>query len=115
VKSAGRITSNDGASAASPRLFGTIGGPITFWTTTSSGGVSLGDFNQLSTTQSSAAGADITIGGGAADANNASLPSGNAASNANDGLIIGSTSAENVVRILSGTGNISLKAESSHV
>jgi hypothetical protein len=66
VKSVGRITGSAGSDAGSPRLIGTAGGPITFWTTGTTGGVTLGNFTQLNTIQSSAAGADITIGGGTA-------------------------------------------------
>jgi hypothetical protein len=52
VLSVGRITGGAGTNAGTPRLFATAGGPITFWTTGSTGGVTFGNYTQLNTTQS---------------------------------------------------------------
>jgi hypothetical protein len=112
VKSAGRITSNSGTSAAVPRLFGTAGGPITLWTTTSSGGVALGNFNQLSAIQSSAGGADITIGGGDESSAGSNRPAGNATSTTGHGIQLGARSSGYVANdfvVRAGTGHFSTK------
>jgi len=111
VKSAGRITSSPGASAASPRLLGTSGGPITLWTTGTAGGVALGNFTQLNTTQAGAAGADITIGGGTASAGDDTKPGSAAKDSGIDGIKLGTTSNTSGVVIRSGTGTISLSGE----
>jgi hypothetical protein len=108
IRSVGRITGNAGASAASPRLLGTAGGPITLWTTGTAGGVTLGNFTQLSTTQSSATGADITIGGGAALTADTSRPSGAASSNAEHGVQLGTTVNSSVFVVRAGTGAFSV-------
>jgi hypothetical protein len=113
IRSVGRITGNAGASAASPRLLGTTGGPITLWTTGSAGGVALANFTQLNTTQSSASGADITIGGGSASSSDASRPSGNALSSAGSAVVLGTSPNANVVQILSGTGSIVIRGEAT--
>jgi uncharacterized repeat protein (TIGR02543 family) len=112
LRATGRITVTAGASAASPRLIGTASGPITFWTTGSDGGVTLGNFTQLNTTQSGSAGADITIGGGSAQTADTSRPSGAASSTSNHGVQIGDRTSsfqtdDFVVR--AGTGHFSLK------
>ena len=112
LRAKGRITVSAGASAASPGLIGTASGPITFWTTGSDGGVTLGNFTQLNTTQSGSAGADITIGGGSALTADTSRPSGAASSTSTHGVQIGARTSsfqtdDFVVR--AGTGHFSLK------
>jgi hypothetical protein len=107
VRSGGRITGSAGASAANPLSISTRGGPITFWTTGTTGGVTLGNFTQLNTTQSSATGADITIGGGTAMTSDATRPSGAAASTAEHGIQLGTTVNSSVFVVRAGTGAFS--------
>jgi uncharacterized repeat protein (TIGR02543 family) len=111
VRSGGRITGSAGTSAANPLLLSSRGGPITLWTTGSTGGVALADFTQLNTTQFGASGADITIGGGSASSSDATRPTGNAVSSSGTAVALGSSEIANVVQILSGTGNIVIRGE----
>ena len=114
LKSVGRISvTTTGATAGSPRLIGTAGGPITFWTTGTTGGVALGNFTQLNTMQSGTSGADITIGGGAASLSDANRPSGAAEHSGADGISLGAGPATSVVVMRAGTGAISLNGHST--
>jgi hypothetical protein len=111
LRATGRITVTAGASSASPRLIGTASGPITFWTTGSDGGVTLGNFTQLNTIQSGSAGAEITIGGGLASSSDATRPSGFAQSSEADGISLGTSATVSGVVMRAGSGNISLSGE----
>jgi hypothetical protein len=113
VKSAGRITTSAGASVASPRALTTNSGPITLWTTGAAGGVTLNNYVHLNSNTSGTGGADITIGGGAADANDSSIPGGNATSNASSGIILGTSNVDQIVRVSAGTGDVVLRGEST--
>ena len=116
VKSAGKVSIEDGTSVANPRKLSSASGPITIWTTGTSAGVDIGNYVLIETNADSSAGADITIGGGTADPSDSSRPSGNTTTSSGTALQIGgaSSNAENLVRIFAGSGDISLKAETTH-
>jgi hypothetical protein len=115
VKSVGRITTSAGTSA-SPRKLETSSGDITLWTNTTgtNGGVTFNNWLLIdSDKDSSGTGGDITIGGGEASSNT-SRPAGNAAtSSAANAVELGVSNGEGVVRILAGSGAISIKAETT--
>jgi hypothetical protein len=110
VKSVGRITGSAGTSALVPRLISTASGPITLWTTGATGGVQLGNFTQLNSTNSGL-GADITIGGGVATTADPARPSGFAQSSAADGIALGTGATASGVVMVAGSGNISLSGD----
>ena len=113
IKSAGRIETSTGDSVASPRSLTTTNGPITLWTTGASGGVTLNNYAHLNTNAAGNGGGDITIGGGSADANNPNVPGGNAQSNAVTAVVIGTSSIDQIVRISAGSGNVTIRGEST--
>lgn len=113
VKSVGRITGGSGTSAVAPRSFTTASGPITFWTTGSTGGIKVGNFTKLDTTISGT-GADITLGGGLADSDDPNRPSGPSVDSGADGVLLGSgTPATDVVVLRAGSGNVSISGENT--
>ena len=113
VKSSGRITTSTGDSVAAPRKITTNSGPITLWTTGAAGGVTLNNYVHLNSNSSGAGGADITIGGGSADDSDSTIPGDNAASNANSGIILGTSNVDQIVKISAGTGDVAIRGEST--
>ena len=113
VKSTGRITTSAGGSVGAPRAITTNNGPITLWTTGAAGGVTLNNYVHLNSNSSGTGGADITIGGGSADVNDPTIPGGNAASNANTGIILGTSNVDQIVRVSAGTGDVVIRGEST--
>ncbi|WP_249883334.1 fibronectin type III domain-containing protein [Candidatus Aquiluna sp. UB-MaderosW2red] len=116
MKSVGKISVGPGASVAVPRKLSTAGGPITLWTTADNAGVDFSNYVLIETNANESDGADITIGGGSADPNNSARPAGSTLSTSGTALQIGgvSTNAENLVRVYSGVGAISMKAQTTH-